>query len=782
MEVKDGVSGPSVDGSGLYGWKLYFPEDEDSPNDPKIPTIRAIIAWFSEDRQKNEYLRPQVEQLSQYNRLTLDLKRMEFDSFPVKDFLSFLWDQPSVLLPCLGIAVHQVLLADRVPYEISKIHVRITRFEPLTPLRQIKANFVEKFVSIRGNVIRTSSVRPLITGMTFSCPQCGNQEFRHFRDGRYDPPDVCSSGDGGGARGGGSRCKGRPVPEKKTATTIDWQKIRVQELMGSDEDDAGRIPRNIECHLSFDLVDSVIPGDLVTVSGVVKAEKTEVQGGGGGARNKNQALFVLSLDVNSIENNAGTDGKLSSMQFSESDLHFIREVHGHENVFRLLVHSLCPTIFGHEIVKAGLLLTLFGGCTKNVNNSKDSIPIRGDSHILIVGDPGLGKSQMLSAVSRVAPRGVYVCGNTSSSTGLTVTLVKESGSGDFALEAGALVLGDQGCCCIDEFDKMNKQHDAMLEAMEQQSISIAKAGIVCSLSARTSVIAAANPVGGHYNRAKTVNENLKISAPLLSRFDLIFILLDSPDELRDAMLSRHVVALHSGKASKIEPNPFESQRSEWHNKLEKERVLGHAVSGWENERPLNERLKMTPEEASGFNPLPRALMRKYIAYARRYVKPKLSGAAKSILQAFYLNLRAQHQSADSTPITTRQLESMIRLAEARAKLELREEVTAEDANDVVEVMKESMYDTFSDEFGSVDFRRAKGLSKAKQKKAFMKHLHRIAQLRQNAVFTTKELLTALEEMHLQLDNPHDFIETLNVQNQLLKMRGNRWRVQSYSQV
>lgn len=163
-----------------------------------------------------------------------------------------------------------------------------------------------------------------------------------------------------------------------------------------------------------------------------------------------------------------------------------------------------------------------------------------------MGDPGLGKSQMLQAAANLAPRGVYVCGNTTSTAGLTVSLSKETGSGDFALEAGALVLADQGCCCIDEFDKMGSQHNALLEAMEQQCVSLAKAGVVCSLPARTSILAAANPTGGHYNKAKTVSENLKMSSALLSRFDLVFILLDKPDEETDSILSEHVMALHSG--------------------------------------------------------------------------------------------------------------------------------------------------------------------------------------------------------------------------------------------
>jgi DNA helicase MCM8 len=333
-----------------------------------------------------------------------------------------------------------------------------------------------------------------------------------------------------------------------------------------------------------------------------------------------------------------------------------------------------------------------------------------------------------------------------------------------------MVLADGGLCCIDEFDKMTTEHQALLEAMEQQCVSVAKAGLVASLSARTSVIAAANPVGGHYNRAKTVNENLKMSAALLSRFDLVFILLDKPDELLDKQVSEHIMSLHSasGETSpalkKFKPA---SQNAGYANM--------HAEGN-----SLLSRLRLDSEKDDDFSPVPGQLLRKYISYARNFVNPKMSKDAGEIIQKFYLKLRDHNTSADSTPITARQLESLVRLAQARARVDLREEITVQDAMDVVEIMKESLYDKLIDEHGVVDFGRSGGMSQQKEAKRFLSALDKQSELQQKDCFSVSEMYSLADRIGLRVPDIDTFLENLNIAGYLLKKGPKTYQVLSSS--
>jgi len=696
----------------------------------------------------------------------------------VKEFYAALEAVPKEALLCMAAAVHEVLVCDKLADYNGKINIRLYNHpDSILALKNLKSAFIGRLVSVHGTVVKMSIVKPLVVQMNFTCTKCRSTVTCHFPDGKYSPPSSCIL----------PSCKSKTfIPVRCEAQTLDFQKIRIQELLQSQNHEEGRMPRTVECELTEDLVDACIPGDVVTVCGIVKIINTDMDVGGGKAKVKNQGLFYLYLEAVSIMNSKSQslsedsqDGKSSSTRgasslniqsFTSRDLEFIvkfAEEHG-SDIFRQILHSICPSIYGHELVKAGITLALFGGVQKHLMD-QNKVPVRGDIHVIIVGDPGLGKSQLLQAAASVAPRGIYVCGNTTTNAGLTVAVVKDAMTGDYAFEAGAMVLADRGVCCIDEFDKMSAEHQVLLEAMEQQSVSVAKAGLVASLSARTSVLAAANPVGGHYNRAKTVNENLKMSAALLSRFDLVFILLDKPDELLDKRVSAHIMALHTGS---------EERRNSTRESLCQ--TSQNAEEGNLRNGSLAARLKLNPVRDRDFVPLPGPLLRKFIAYAKQFVFPRMSSAAAGVLQQFYLKLRNHSTGSDGTPITARQLESLVRLVEARARLELREEITKQDALDVVEIMRESLYDKFVDEHGCVDFGRSGGMSQQKEAKRFLSALQKKSDLQQNACFPISELFLLADEISLKVPDVDALIDNLNSAGYLIKKGHKTYEVVSSS--
>jgi DNA helicase MCM8 len=424
----------------------------------------------------------------------------------LKEASSILFDSPIDFLHACSIAFDRirVLILNKTK---KRIIARFFNTDCLIPIGDLKSNLINHYVSIKGVVLRTTSVRLLAISMNFTCLDCKGVINKKFNDGLYVPPSKCDN----------SLCKSRNFqPEKSTAKTILYQRVRIQEI---DDDpnqvNTGRVPRTIDCELKETSVNSVISGDIVVISGVLKTEAANdaegSRGGQGNFKNKIKGLFISYIDVNSIVNirDRQKQGVIKEEDdtFTESDLRFIAKLADTPNIFYVLIESLCPAIYGHELVKAGLILAILGG--SNIEDKKSGsghkgahgrsrTSLRPDCHVLLIGDPGLGKSQLLKFVVNIAPRAVYVCGNAASNAGLTVTLQKDATTGESALEAGALVLSDQGVCCIDEFDKMTSEHLALLEAMEQQTVSIAKSGVLCSLSTRTTIIASANPIGGHY--------------------------------------------------------------------------------------------------------------------------------------------------------------------------------------------------------------------------------------------------------------------------------------------
>ncbi|XP_018305768.1 DNA helicase MCM8 [Mycetomoellerius zeteki] len=581
------------------------------------------------------------------------------------NFKDEIYENPTNTLNCIKLGIHQKIF-ETVPdknlqYVLNSISnlptvkIGILNYKPIICLRDLKLNCYEKLISTRGCVIRVSRVRYLARWIVFACSKCHLQKLVKQRQEMYTLPKKCDM------------CgisKFYPILDSSYTKTVLCQIIRIQEPLNDEQENKSKVPKVLDVELLDDLVNICMPGDDITLTGIIKVLGVD------DGTNKVQVgtPFSLYMKAITVVNNKHRYQNKSSMstEISLKNYLAIQDIYKKPNLFALLVHSLCPNIYGHEIVKAGLILSLFGGNAKQTQ-------LRDDIHILLVGDPGLGKSQMLQACARISAKGVYICGNSSTSSGLTVTLTKETGSNDFALEPGALVLADQGCCCIDEFDKMCSQHQALLESMEQQSITVAKSGVICSLPARISILAAANPIGGQYDKSKTVNENLHISQPILSRFDLIFLLLDKPNKHFDNLLCKHIMTVHTN--------------SHTNSNEEVTKLFFH------NECALRKKL-MLPLASEI---IPQPILRTYISYAREYVKPKLSIEAATVLQNYYLELRAKNEQFNSIPIFNRQLEAMIRLTEARAKLELRMEATESDALDVIDILRYAMIDTIEDD-------------------------------------------------------------------------------------
>lgn len=367
------------------------------------------------------------------------------------------------------------------------------------------------------------------------------------------------------------------VPEK--SKFIDWQKIVVQEK--PEEIPPGQMPRSVEVILTGDLIDVARPGDRVIVTGVLRVAPIASFQKPVGLK----PLFSFYIDANHVDVQQKI---LEEIEITREDEEKIKELARDPWIRERIIASIAPGIYGHWDVKEAIALLLFGGVPKIM---EDGTRIRGDIHVLLVGDPGTAKSQLLQYTSRIAPRGLYTSGKGSTAAGLTATVLREKSTGEYYLEAGALVIADGGVACIDEIDKMREEdRSAIHEALEQQTVSIAKAGIVARLNARASVLAAGNPKFGRYDLTQPVSKNIDLPPTILSRFDLIFVIQDIPNKERDRLLAKHILEVHSDI---------------------------------ERARP-----QIDPQ-----------LLKKYVSYARRYIRPQLTPEAKKLLEDFYVSMR-----------------------------------------------------------------------------------------------------------------------------------------------
>jgi len=623
---------------------------------------------------------------------SLVINFLDLSKFDIELSEQFL-NEPYESLQNAELAIDQLELPGKKNFNIRFTNLPNSQKKEIRDIRSID---LDSLIVIEGIVRQASDVRPQVINARFECPTCGNILTILQLDIAFKEPTRCSCGR-----------KGHFKLIKKEMQ--DAQRIILEE---SPEALEGGQPKRIQIFLQDDLVEpkmeqKTTPGTKIRVIGILK-EVPILLRSGGQSRN-----FELAIESNNIEPIQET---FEELDISDEDLEIIKTMASDKDIFKKLTKSIAPSIYGHKEIKASLLLQLFGGTRKIM---EDGVIRRGDIHILLVGDPGAGKSQLLQFISKSAPKARFISGKGASGAGLTATVVKDEVLRGWSLEAGAMVLANHGICAIDELDKMTPEdRSALHEALEQQTITISKANIQATLRAETTVLAAANPKLSRFDPYTPIPAQIDLPPSLLNRFDLIFPIRDLPNKELDEKIAGHILKLYSNKEA-----------------------VEHKID-------IN-------------------IMKKYISYARKNIKPEMSEAAAKEIQEFYVGLRNSSQRGDegikSIAISARQLEAIVRLSEASAKLRLSNKVTKEDARLAIGLTKYCLTQIGMDEeTGQIDIDRFSTSmpSSERNKIVIVKEIINRLELEKGKSVAVEDIALEAMEKGITEDKLHDIIEKL----------------------
>ena len=621
--------------------------------------VKEFLTQFKDATGSFSYVE-QIDQMMSKHSKYIVVDYNDLVLFPIIE--SHFNKDPDQILDAFSRAIKEIL-KERFPDYAEKIkhdiRARIANFPVQRSLRQINSEIITKMTSVSGMVVRSSEVKPLAKEVTYKCLDKHISKFTLLDGMSLNASVKCQT----------PNCKHTSlaiIPE--ASRFIDFQILRLQEL--PEDLPPGQLPHYVNVSIKQDLVDYARPGDRIVLTGIVRIEQERISG----VSKSESALYRLRMDGNNVEFIGGKGIKSSRRtereEISPDEEKIVKSLAKNPDIYDRLIASFAPHIKGHALFKEAILLLIVGSTQRVLT---DGTKIRGDINVFLVGDPGTAKSEMLKFCARIAPRGLYTSGRGSTAAGLTAAVVRDA-SGIFMLEAGAVVLGDQGLVCIDEFDKMRPEdRSALHEVMEQQSASIAKGGIVATLNARTSILAAANPMFGKYDIFKNIYENVNLPIPLLTRFDLVFIVRDIPSQEKDRNIAQHIISQHG-------------------------------FSGTDTTSLIDI-----------------DILTKYLSYAKRG-EPALTKEAENLIMEFYLKMRniSGEDKENMITITPRQLEGLIRLATARARLLLKNKVEGEDADRAIYLFNEMLKNSGTDvNTGKVDIGVLQGRPKSEVSKLQM---------------------------------------------------------------